>query len=202
MSCSSSSYGCGPCDGAGTGKDWVTRECIAAALNRFICSFISCRRRKVSKYEDFKCLVRFLSRRSVDPRGGYAAFLGLRDNDPSKVAAIYIDNIRGEFDPNLNRHKVYHVAMTMYGDTNAIPRSLNQPLYAISANTVPLTGKSYADGMISEKVYYSPNGSYKDGYIAPNGLNNGFNPPGVGPAPLGSAEDIAANDAFAVGFGP
>lgn len=199
MSCSSSSFGCGPCDGAGTGKDWVARECIASILNRYICSFISCKRRKIAKYEDFKCLVRYLSRRSVDPRGGYAAFLGLRDNDPTKAAAIYIDNIRGEYDPNLNRHKVYHVAMVMYGDTNAIPRSLRQPHLAISANTVPLTGATYADGMLAEKVGYSPQGGYENGYISPNGFNNGLFPIGTLAAPLGSAADIYGDAPFAVG---
>jgi hypothetical protein len=183
---------CSPCGS----KNFLPKCAIYVVLNQLVCSLCgACGRNKTRRYDDFKRAVRYLSRRSVDPRGGYAAFLGLRENDPTKFAAIYIDNIRGEFDPNLGRHKVYHVAFVLYGDTNAVCRSLRQRNTFISANTTEVTGDSLAEGAVSQKVFYAVSNP-----VTPAGFNNGFLPPGVGPTIPGTPEDIVANNELGIGF--
>lgn len=181
---------CQPC----SSRDFLPRCAIYSILNRLVCSLSAASRHKQRKYEDFKCAVRVLSRYSVDPRGGYAAFLGLRDNDPTKFAAIYIDNIRGEFDPNIGAHRIYHVTFVVYGDTNAITRSLVQRHYVIAGNADEFTGESLIDGAISQKVYRSqPNP------VLPIGVTMPFagNVPALIP---GTPADIFEGDEYRVGF--
>ena len=134
-------------------RDHIPKEAIYAILSRLICELCSCSRHKTRKYESFKCAVRVLSSRSVDPDHSYAAFLGLRDNSPSKFAAIYIDNLRGEYDSNIGRHRIYHVAFVNYGDTNQICRTLRQPHFTIAGNADAQTGESKAEGAVALKLY-------------------------------------------------
>lgn len=180
---------CGPC----TSRDFLPRCAIYSILNRLVCSLCSACRHKQRKYEDFKCAVRVLSRFSIDPRGGYAAFLGLRDNDPTKFAAIYIDNLRGEFDPNIGAHRIYHVAFVVYGDMNAICRGLRQPHTVIAGNADEFTGESLVAGAVSQKIFRSqPNP------VLPIGITMPF----AGNVPLlvpGTPEDIHFGNEFAVG---
>jgi len=134
-------------------RDNIPKCAIFAILNRLVCELYTCSRHKIRKYESFKCAVRALSSRSIDPRGGYAAFLGLRDNDPTKFAAIYIDNLRGEYDPNLGRHRIYHVAFVTYGDMNAICRTLRQRNFTIAGNADEQTGESAVNETVALKLY-------------------------------------------------
>lgn len=181
---------CSPCV-----RDFLPKCAIYSILNRLTCSLCSTIRHKNRKYDDFKCAVRILSRYSIDPRGGYAAFLGLRNNDVTSFAAIYIDNIRSEYDPNLGSHRVYHVAFVQYGDTNAVCRTLRQraPDGVIAADAEWLGGQSQVDGVIAQKLYRSqPN---------PN-LPIGITMPFAGNVPLlipGSSEDIQFGNDGAIG---
>ncbi len=180
---------CQPCGG----RDSIPLCGIHAILNRLYCALCGCRRHKQRKYEDFKCAVRSLSRYSIDPRGGYAAFLGLRNNDPTYFAAIYIDNLRGEYDPNIGAHRVYHVAYVHYGDMNAICRTLIQRHLVIAGNANEFTGRAPSEGMVSQKTYRSqPNN------VQPIGITMPF----AGNAPIlipGTPEDINFGNEFAVG---
>ena len=179
---------CLPC----ASRDFLPKCAIYAILNRLSCSNCSVRS-KARKYEDFKCGIRALSRFSIDPRGGYAAFLGLRSNDVSSFASIYIDNIRGEYDPNIGAHRVYHVAFVQYGDMNAVCRTLQQRASVIAGNSDYFGGESSVEGSVSQKVFRSqPN---------PN-LPIGITMPFAGNIPViipGSAEDLAFGNDFGAG---
>jgi len=140
---------CQPCKT----RDSIPRCAIYAILNRLVCSLCSTSRHKQRKYEDFKCAVRVLSSRSVDPRGGYAAFLGLRDNDTTKFAAIYIDNLRGEFDPNLGRNRIYLVSFVTFGDMNAVCRTLQLPTSTVAGNAEAQTGESQVEKAVALKLF-------------------------------------------------
>ncbi len=186
---------CQPC----SSRDFLPRCAIYSILNRLTCSLCSTSRTKNRKYEDFKCAVRVLSRFSIDPRGGYAAFLGLRDNDVTKFAGIYIDNIRGEYDPNLLSHRIYHVAFVLYGDTNAVCRSLRQRSSVIAGNADALTGESLAEMSVAQKVFRSQGGVLPDGTVPmPIGITMPFagNIPALVP---GTPEDIAFGNEFQIG---
>lgn len=149
-------------------RDHIPKEAIYAILSRLICELCSCSRHKTRKYESFKCAVRVLSSRSIDPRGAYAAFLGMRDSDPTKFAAIYIDNLRGEFDPNINRHRIYHVAFVNYGDMGGLCRTLRQAHFTIAGNAEAQTGESKAEGAVALKLYVAqPNTTLPIGYNNP-----------------------------------
>ncbi len=177
---------CQPCKS----RDHLPKCAIHAILNRLVCSLSSTYRHKNRKYEDFRCAVRILSSRSVDPRAGYAAFLGLRDNDPSKFAAIYIDNIRGEYDPNLGQHRVYHIAFVTYGDINAICRTLQQRQLTIAGNAVEQTGESLVEGSVALRL---PTAQVNPNF--PVGLTN--------PLPLGalSSAPLVPGTPEAIAFG-
>lgn len=166
---------------------------IYSILNRLTCALCAPARHKTRKYEDFKCAVRVLSAYSIDPRGGYGAFIGLSDNDPTKFAAVYIDNIRGEYDPNLLVHRVYHVAFVQYGDMNAVCRTLRQKDSTIAGNAEWIGGESQVDGAVSQKVFRSqPNPD----------LPIGATMPFAGNVPLlipGSPEDLNFGNEYAVG---
>jgi hypothetical protein len=187
----------------GVNRDWLPKEAIYAILNRLQSNLVTTCCIKQRKYENFIAAVRYLSSRSIDPRGGYASFMGLDDNDPTHYAAVYVDNIRGEFDPNFNRHMVYHVAYVSYGDINAINRVLQQRNAVISGNTQDVTGASFIDGTISVKIYNAApvSGTRTDAQIIlPAGANNpNFLPPGVGPSIPGTLNNIQATNINFVG---
>lgn len=173
---------------------------IHEIINKLYCILCGTRCTKRQKYEDYRCAVQFLAGFSVDPRGGYAAFLGLRDNDPTKFAAIYIDNIRGEFDPNLNANRVYHVAFVAYGDTNAICRALRQKTPVIAGNADALSGLSDVDGVVSQKVFRSQGAVTGIGEVS---LPVGLNMPEASAvlfAPAGTPEDIYRNSGIVAGY--
>lgn len=187
---SSKTMSCQPC----ASRDFLPRCAIYSILSRLVCSLCGACRHKQRKFEDFKCAVRLISRFSVDPRGGYAVFIGLRDNDPTKFAALYIDNIRGEFDPNIGAHRIYHVAFCVYGDTNAICRSLQQRHTVIAGNADEFTGENLIAGAVSQKVFRSqPNN------VQPIGITMPFAGNVVGVVP-GSPADIFEGDEYRVGF--
>ena len=182
---------CQPC-----GDNCFLPKCaIYSILNRLTCSLCSIRRHKTRKYEDFRCAVRILSRYSIDPRGGYAAFLGLRNNDPTNFCALYIDNIRGEYDPNLLQHNIYHVAFVQYGDMNAVCRTLRQyaPDGLISGNSAWIGGQSQVEGVVAQKTFRAQ---------FSNTQPIGATMPFAGNVPLlipGSSADIQFGNEFAVG---
>lgn len=172
---------------------------IRSILEQLFCSLCASCRIKQRKYEDYKCAVRRLSQFSIDPRGGYAAFLGLRDSDPTKQAALYIDTLRGEYDPNLGVHRVYHVAFVIYGDSGAICRTLVQRAglaenAVIAGNAAWLGGDSALHGAITQKIFRSqPN----------TNLPIGITMPFAGNVPVlipGTPEDINFGNIDAVGF--
>jgi hypothetical protein len=179
---------CGP-----AGRDFIPLCGIHAVLNRLFCALCNCTRPKERKYEDYKCAVRQLSRYSIDPRGGYAAFIGVRDNDPTHFLALYIDNLRGEYDPNIQAFRIYHVAFVMYGDMNSICRVLRQRHLVIAGNAAEFTGESPIEGAVSQKVFRSqPNNVQPIGYTMPFAGN-----PEI--FVQGTPEDINRFNEFAVG---
>lgn len=188
---------CQPC----ASKDFLPKCAIYAILNRLYCSLCNTTRHKRRKYEDFRCAVRILSRYSINPQGGSAGFLGLRDNDVTKFTAVYIDNIRGEYDPNIGAHKIYHIAYVVYGDTNAVCRSLRQKSLVIAGNTDEDTGASPIEGTVALKSFLSQGGIRPDGSTP---MPIGFNMPFAGNSPLlipGTAADIYSGSENFGGFG-
>lgn len=168
--------------GIDTKLSWMTNMLCRTDFNKRI------------KLEKFRECIRFLSQFSVDPRGGYQAFDGLNEPDPTKYLAIYIDNLRGEYDPNIDQFRVYHVTFCIYGDTNGVCRSLRQKEYYIGSNVDEITGQSLNDRQISVRVNYAVANP-----LLPAGLNNGFLPPTVGPTVPGTSANININNPFAIG---
>ncbi len=180
---------CQPC---GT-RDFIPLCGIHSILNRLYCTLCGCQPHKHRKYEAFKCAIRSLSRFSIDPRGGSAAFLGLQDNDPTKFVALYIDDLRGEFDPNIGAHRVYHVAFVMYGDTNAVCRVLRQRHLVIAGNSSEFTGMSPSEGTVAQKVFRSqPNPVLPIGLTMPFAGNLPVLVPGTG-ADIAFGNDFLAD---------
>lgn len=180
-------------------KNWIPRSQIYAILNDLSGRLCSPNRPKQIKYEDFVCAIRRLSGYSIDPSSAYVAFIGARNSDPSKFAAVYIDNLRGEFDPNTGNHATYHVAFVLYGDTNGVCRSLRQRGAVIAGNSDAFTGESLVEQTVARKAYRGYNNNTPDGTVlVPGGLNNPA--PWGGPVPIpGTPADINFGNVFAVG---
>ena len=173
----------------------ISKAAIYAELSRLTCVLSSVRKHKEQKYDLYKKIINSLSRYSVDPRGIYAAFLGLKDQDPTKILALFITDLRGEFQPNLNSASIYHVAYVFYLDMNSVPRAMRIGSTVVSGAASPISGANLIDGAIAQKVFSSqPNPELPIGFTEP--LATGFNT-----ALPGTPADILYGGPGAVGGG-
>ena len=173
----------------------ISRSAIYAELSRLTCVLSSVRKHKEQKYEIFKKIIGGLVKYSVDPRGAYVAFLGLRDQDPTKLLALFITDLRGEYQPNLNAYGIFHTAYVFYLDTNSIPRAMRIGSTVISGAASSISGANLIEGSIAQKVFTAqPNPELPIGITEP--LATGFNY-----APPGTPGDILYGTNGAVGGG-
>jgi len=167
-------------------RNWIPLCRIHAILNTLWCSLCEnqqfCNIPKQEKFRAFECAVNRLSRFSVDPRGSYTVFDGIVNNDPSKILAVYIDNVRGEYDPNLSSHRVYLVAFCMFGDMDNICRTLILPYKSVSGAADVQSGGSKVENSVAIRTYRAQPGLAPDGsIIQPIGIQNPLGAPFGGP---------------------
>jgi hypothetical protein len=171
-------------------RNWISLSRIYAILNTLFCSLCDngqyCNVPKTQKFRAFECAVERLSRYSIDPRGAYAVFDGIAQSDPSKFLAVYIDDLRGDWNSNLNAYNIYHVTFCAYGDVSNICRTLIQPYKTIS-NSETLTGASKVENSVSQRLYRAQTGLSGPGEVVqPIGLTSPF----AGNLPLGAVPAV------------
>lgn len=181
-------------------RNWIPLCKIHATLNELWCRLCEnqqfCNVPKTQKFRAFECAIERLSRFSVDPRGAYAVFEGITNNDPSKILAVYIDNLRGEYDPNIGAHRVYLVAFCMFGDMDNICRTLSLPYKTVAGNADDMTGGSKVENSVAQRLYRAQTG------LAPNGAviqPIGITMPFAGNTPLGGGVGINTRNIYNVG---